>query len=908
MTTDTHDFVKVVDGWGETSHGPSLSWIDTGSRHALEKMARQVGTLPTHVPAALATKIAELQGTLPRDKVAFYNRALGCFEAYGLNNNGDGWFRSELMAKHATFVDHAKYFRSHANQLARGDPYFGQPVASAYNPLTDMVDLIIVADFDKQAQEDIQLLERGQPAYTSMGCFVAGTMVTMADGTRRPIESIVVGDMVMTHLGRSRAVTELHRRAYKGEVYSIRGESIETIRCTHQHPFWAVKADVLYKTGNMNRYRKDARLSGSWQHASCLGDAMLLAPVASEVATPDYATPAFARLLGYYLAEGHIVYDKKKTIASIELTVNVNDQVLNEVDDLCLAFGAKNKPVVRMRTNSAMARKISISDKVLAEMCAEHAGCGARKKKLSQEVMEWHPDLQRIMIGAFGNGDGHGTKGGALKFSTASDDLAWQLTTLLPRIGVIPSIQNVTHKAGGGFNKHATYEWVIHVGKTQAQGLRDVCQRVVESKILKDHATRWIMTDEAAGCDYAVTPIREYSHMYAEVDVFNFEVEEDESYVVAGVAVHNCRVKHDVCTICKHASRSPAEYCEHVHKTASLPFGMGQILGDGRVCGVMNPDPVFFDISRLPGGNPAFRGSENLLKVASGSQRCAYVVGSGDRAIAQGLWSAQPTSKVAATTQTRGQKLADMIKRLPAEAKAAILPAVTAQKLDAIDGCGLCGQGIPAAKIAELAKRASVPGVLSAATALGLILSPDEFSALVDGVNVSAPTAVDILSAPASKTARDLVTGDVDSLVVAELMPYAMERSYLQPVLLNHVGRQAQAKTAAKAVSRGPVDKVASAAYVAYRRGVLATIDQTSVTGERQALKMAKTAARHVTPASACHAILAFCSDSSAQMLAKHSQSIDNRIGTPLVSGDMADDFGEDVLETMTDNRANGAK
>lgn len=167
----SHDFEKRIDQATETTYGPSMAWIDVSSRFALQKIARAAGLSEVYMPPKLAQVIETIRGRLPRDKVAFYNRALGDFETYGINKNGDGWERHWLQRKHATFIRDAEYYHNHANK--RGvDPGFGRPIASAFNDKTNMVDLIIVADMDKQASEDVQTLESGGQVFTSMGCRV----------------------------------------------------------------------------------------------------------------------------------------------------------------------------------------------------------------------------------------------------------------------------------------------------------------------------------------------------------------------------------------------------------------------------------------------------------------------------------------------------------------------------------------------------------------------------------------------------------------------------------------------------------------------------------------------------------------------------------------------------------------
>lgn len=163
---------KLIVSEGETQYGPDWTWLDMSSRHALDKLA----SVQSYTPPELAQKIEELQGTLPHNKVAFYNRALGSYEAFGLNRNGDGFARDELIRKHATFVDNAHYFKHHVNK----DPALsrGRPVASAFNDRTDMVDLIIVADMDK-CSEQIQALESGKRVPTSMGAKVSFDVCTI---------------------------------------------------------------------------------------------------------------------------------------------------------------------------------------------------------------------------------------------------------------------------------------------------------------------------------------------------------------------------------------------------------------------------------------------------------------------------------------------------------------------------------------------------------------------------------------------------------------------------------------------------------------------------------------------------------------------------------------------------------
>ena len=169
---------KVIVGLVETDHGPNMQWIDAQSRFSIDKLA----SVGTYIPPILSAKIIELRQNLPVDKVAFYNRALGSFESFGINRNGDGFVRDELRAKHGTFVSDARYFRNHQNRPEC--PSFGQPVASAFNEKTDIVDLIIVAD-KIACLDEIERLERGASVPTSMGAKIAYDVCLICENKAR---------------------------------------------------------------------------------------------------------------------------------------------------------------------------------------------------------------------------------------------------------------------------------------------------------------------------------------------------------------------------------------------------------------------------------------------------------------------------------------------------------------------------------------------------------------------------------------------------------------------------------------------------------------------------------------------------------------------------------------------------
>lgn len=67
-------------------------------------------------------------------------------------------------------------------------------------------------------------------------CFPPGTMVTMADGTERPIQDISVGDVVLSHRGIPRVVKTVFYRPYSGPMKTITCRMVNrSVTCTADH-------------------------------------------------------------------------------------------------------------------------------------------------------------------------------------------------------------------------------------------------------------------------------------------------------------------------------------------------------------------------------------------------------------------------------------------------------------------------------------------------------------------------------------------------------------------------------------------------------------------------------------------------------------------------------------------------
>lgn len=711
---------------------------------------------------------------------------------------------------------------------------FGDVVFAAANPHMKRIELVMrVFNSEASKKGHTSILDRiraGERVDVSMGCFKAGAMVSMADGTTKPIEDVVVGDRVRTHTGGTGRVTELHRRKYRGEFFEIKPANSDPLHATVEHPFFAA-----HGAKDAHRVWNAEAPEFEWRYAKDLDGAVLSRPKVTKTISPGRhwgwgeCSPqeirAFARLIGYYLAEGHVVFDKKEQVCGIELTVNKSDAVNQEVSDLCVTIGTRNDPVWRQRENSPDAWALQIYDKELALICVEYAGRYSKTKRLAEEVLYWPQELQLELLGAYGNGDGFASKDGSFSFSTSSSALASQVQEILFRLGIPTSHNVLTHKAGTGFSADTT-EHVVFIGRQWAPRLRAFCAKVVvrevkkAKNIFKDYGNLWAV------------PIREYESYYDEADVYNFEVEGDNSYIVNGIAAHNCKVPFDLCSICTdwatvkkawksynptqhrhpgvailayHRKVAPirglavtkADYCEHMRTQR------GKVLRDGRKVFVYNDFPRFFDISF----------------VWIGADRTARVMWhlAGDNPLHQPAPSID--EMVRRTFGSFFGKVAEMEKEIPDGI-------VEAVHLDADNA-----RPLPIDQLEQLSMEHGPKSVLSTLSGLGIVPKPREFQTIVlarieggpllrrflDQKNTVFDTSAEGLD-PGANVDADAFSDDL-----AQLFSHHMkERSCFAPFLNARMlrPRPKVAATQPVATRADVLDKIA-AQYNSYRLSVL---------------------------------------------------------------------------------------
>jgi intein/homing endonuclease len=613
--------------------------------------------------------------------------AMGAGEYYSSNINGDwfeesglvhtppNWSGNPLLDKtlgkgwtygYPTFYNALPYAHHRNKDPSRA---YGEVELAVWNELMKRVELVCRVDYDKCEQFGgvpvWDKLKAGQFPDVSMGCLPSGSLITMSDGTQKPIELVRETEMVLTHTGAHRRVTGTMRRHHPGSVFrfNVYGFRRELV-VTGNHPLWLVDGEQLRcdpQPHIVNKGRKQRHCTPfvkgvskgcsscsvtpsyefEWRRAdeAQVGDYLAFPVPTLSTSGALQGNRSLARLLGYYLAEGHVSNYNDRPREQVNFSLNYEENELaEEIEKLARSFGVEvlwhhEKPEVGSRT-------VSIVSKTLAYLCSFHCGDGAKTKVLSQEVLHEDPALLLELLGAYLNGDG-GTYKGSLYFSTSSEQLAHQLFIALARCGLVASVNKNEHKPSEkSVVRKETTEYQVWVGTDFSWKLERYISKPVRHSI-KVRGQRFFY--ESGGVTYLMAPILEIDEAPHDDDVFNFSVEGDESYVAEGLAVHNSKVCYDLSSITTDwetynkalATFNPTQYAYpglavvEYHKKLKEKDGVGirglsitradydewtanhmnRILPDGRKVFVYNPYPRFFDISFV------FIGADRTAKV-----------------------------------------------------------------------------------------------------------------------------------------------------------------------------------------------------------------------------------------------------------------------------------------------------
>lgn len=374
-----------------------------------------------------------------------------------------------------------------------------------------------VGDITKVAAEDVpdhDLLVGGFP------CFPAGQRVITKNGFKN-IEDIKAGDYVLTHKGRYRKVITPMDKMYNGAIYEIIVKYYRLpIKVTSEHPFYTKRGWVDAKNLTVNDYvgfplNKKSSLPAQLKYRKKINKTKEV-----EVTTSlPFEKEAFWKLVGYWLADGW-TQDKRKRRQGIRRAYRVLF-AMNEMKEKFLIPLLDELKINYSVTHERTCKKVHVVNQELWLFIKQFTkGNHASDKFLPEFVQDLPINLANALIEGYKAGDGCDVKG-YTQFTSTSVELLEGLQRLFLKTDKRLYSLCQSHKAGKatieGREVNVKDCFMLRGGETQGH-----CVEFTD-----DHV--FIKVDKIG------------KEKVGNLQVYNIEVEEDNSYCLPIVAVHNCQ-------------------------------------------------------------------------------------------------------------------------------------------------------------------------------------------------------------------------------------------------------------------------------------------------------------------------------------------------------------------------------
>lgn len=361
----------------------------------------------------------------------------------------------------------------------------------------------------------------------SFPCFVEGTLV-LTDNGYKAIEEITVDDFVMTHKNNFKKVVKpmINQADKLIKVDTMISESLLT---TEKHPFYTRNR---YKKWNSEKGVNERIFSEpKWIEASELNrDCYVGTPINQNSSLPNWSGITFKwsdgrqdrhknvlsdsfnkndfwYLIGRYIGDGWI-----RTGGGIIICSNPNEtgQITQKIESCGFNYNI---------TCEGAVNKIHISFKEIGEYC-EQFGRGAANKHLTSDILNLPIDKLKSFLDGYIDSDGSYTQG-LFKISSVSRNLIYDIGQCVAKAYNRPFSVYFTQRP-----KTCTIEGRI-VNQKDSYQITFKTETNTQDKAFYEDGYIWSPVNDIHIIDYNGL-------------VYNLEVEDDNSYVVQNIIVHNC--------------------------------------------------------------------------------------------------------------------------------------------------------------------------------------------------------------------------------------------------------------------------------------------------------------------------------------------------------------------------------
>lgn len=395
---------------------------------------------------------------------------------------------------------------------------------------------------------------------TTISCFPAGEFIVTEKGYKR-IEEISVGEKVLTHKNRFKTVTKtLSRKLEKEKIFTIKSSNNQNIRVTGEHPLRVIKQSKINFLIKDNISTLPSLIEWIQAKDLAVGDLVVYDNLSTiqhqktEIDLYDLVKDTITLNQGLYPQPRFSVDETTIYFGTVKTGRLVCNRYVKIDDDLAFILGlwvadgathntgiclnkAKERELASeyvTRVKRSLGAECNISENhgtrlpvwirngcVFAKMFTNLCGEYSHGKFVPDIVLNGSDTIKRAFLKGYLAGDGCLLKVKAGKdvsrIRTISHQLAFGIRTLLISLGECPKISWDRNDQGYSNGRIWCIEW--REGRENNGSCRtwNVDRKMLVSRVFE------INVEENQTCD-----------------VYNFSVEEDESYATAAMTVHNC--------------------------------------------------------------------------------------------------------------------------------------------------------------------------------------------------------------------------------------------------------------------------------------------------------------------------------------------------------------------------------
>ena len=357
-------------------------------------------------------------------------------------------------------------------------------------------------------------------------CFVAGTKVTIQDKFKS-IEDIKVGDRVLTHKNRYKKVSNIMNQEVE-MLFELKVYGQTLIHCTENHPFYCITRTTKYPTIIENGIKKRTKSYSYSKNATWIETKDLIPNkhfiginINKNFQEFDFEgisnSNNFYWFIGRFLADGWI-QDAPRS-----------DRKNSNVNKVFLCCGKHESQIVEKKLNTLDLHYTKVEERTVFKYIFSNTkllkffkkfGRYAHGKFIPKFIQDAPIDKLEYFIEGYRSGDG-AIINDLHRITTVSEELAY-------------SFQNIIHKV---------YQLPCRISKTVLSDTtviegREVSQKTCYSISYKLYETR----EKVLIYNNKIwVPVKKITPTIKTTQVYNIEVEEDESYTVQNLICHNCQ-------------------------------------------------------------------------------------------------------------------------------------------------------------------------------------------------------------------------------------------------------------------------------------------------------------------------------------------------------------------------------